>query len=165
MANLRQAFQTARNWFQGKKTIIGGVALIAAGVAGVVTGKMTVLDGFTVAGFGFSICGWSAKVNRHQSEMLTALQAVATAGVDLRLGNKAGALAAMQPVIGEAIQATVPALTVSVSGQSAGAVLRAVSALTTSPLGGVPLATPLSTAEIAEVVNRSSAQAPSGVGR
>jgi hypothetical protein len=79
-------------WFQGKKTMLGGLVLIAAAVAGTVTGKLPVDQGAIVLGFGISICGWSAKANRHQAEILAALQTVAVAGAQVRAGNKTGAM-------------------------------------------------------------------------
>ena len=98
-----------RSWFQGKKTILGGSLLIVCGIAGAFTGKLSLIDATTVAGFGISICGLGAKANRY----LGALEAVATAGVDLRLGNKAGAIAALKPVaiqVAEEYTALTPAL-------------------------------------------------------
>jgi hypothetical protein len=114
MIGLKQFAASVRTWFQGKKTILGGGVLIAAGVAGVALGKVSVVDGMTLVGFGVSICGFSAKTERHQSEMLSALQAVATAGVDLRLGNKAGAIAAVEPVLIQGFAAGAPEQVVAV---------------------------------------------------
>lgn len=88
-----------RTWFKGKKTILGGGVLILAGIFGVALGKVSVVDGLTLVGGGISVCGFGAKTERHQSQVLAALQAVAVAGVDLRLGNRAGAIAAVEPVV------------------------------------------------------------------
>ena len=79
-------------WWQGKKTILGGVLVIAAGVAGVWYGKLDAVDGLTLVGVGLSIAGYSAKANRHQAELLAALQGVGQAGVDMRAGNRAAAI-------------------------------------------------------------------------
>ena len=105
MGSLTKIAAGIRTWFQGKKTILGGLVLIVAGVAGVALGKLGVADGASLVGFGISICGFSAKTERHQSQMLAALQAVAAAGVDLRLGNRAGALAAVEPIVYDAVRA------------------------------------------------------------
>jgi hypothetical protein len=86
----------AKVWWQGKKTIVGGCLVIAAGVAGVAYGKVDPVTGLGVVGFGLSIAGFSAKANRHQAELLTALQGVATAAVDIRSGNSAGAAALVE---------------------------------------------------------------------
>jgi hypothetical protein len=76
-------------WFQGKKTILGGVLVIAAGVAGVWYGKLDPVNGLTVVGIGVSIAGYSAKVNRHQAQLLAALQDVSRAAADSKLGSAA----------------------------------------------------------------------------
>jgi hypothetical protein len=55
-------------------------------------GKLDPVSGLGVVGFGLSIAGFSAKANRHQAELLTALQGVAQAAVDIRSGNSAGAV-------------------------------------------------------------------------
>lgn len=104
MERLTKIAAGLRAWFQGKKTLLGGGLLIVVGVLGVGLGKVGAMDGAQLVGFGVAICGFSAKAERHQSQVLTALQAVATAGVDLRLGNKAGALAAVEPVIVQGVQ-------------------------------------------------------------
>ncbi len=75
-------------WWQGKKTILGGGLVMAAGVAGVWFGKLDPISGLGVVGVGMSIAGFSAKANRHQEELLTALQGVAQIGADQRSGNK-----------------------------------------------------------------------------
>jgi hypothetical protein len=93
-----------RSWFAGKKTTLGGCLVIGAAVAGVATGKLSIVDATAVIGLGCSICGWSAKANRHQAELLTALEAVAAAGADLRAGNKAAAVFDMKPVGDDAVQ-------------------------------------------------------------
>lgn len=97
-----------REWFVGKKTTLGGCLIIAATVGGVATGSLSIVDGITVVGFGFSICGWSAKANRHQSELLSALESVAAAGVDLRTDNKAAAIAEIDSQISQAIALVAP---------------------------------------------------------
>jgi hypothetical protein len=89
----------ARDWFQGKKTMLGGLVLIAAAVAGAATGKLPVDQAVIVFGFGVSICGWSAKANRHQAEILAALQTAAIAGAQVRAGNKAGAAQTVEAAV------------------------------------------------------------------
>jgi len=82
-----------RGWLQGKKTMLGGLVLIAAGVAGVAFGKLPVDQAAVVVGFGISVAGWAAKANRHQAQILEALEAVAQAGVQVRVQhNDAAAL-------------------------------------------------------------------------
>jgi hypothetical protein len=76
-------------WWQGKKTIVGGGLLMASAVAGVWLGKLDPVLGMGVVGAGLSIAGFSAKANRHQEELLTALQGVALAGADERAGKSA----------------------------------------------------------------------------
>jgi hypothetical protein len=97
-------FGRLRGWFAGKKTTLGGCLVIAAGVAGAATGKLASVDAVTVVGVGISICGWSAKANRHQAEILGALEAVAAAGSDLRAGNRHAAVYDMKPLGADAIQ-------------------------------------------------------------
>jgi hypothetical protein len=80
-------------WFQGKKTILGGSLVIAGAAAGVWYGKLDPASALTVAGVGLSIAGFGAKANRHQSELLAALQGISEAGADVRAGRP-GALAA-----------------------------------------------------------------------
>jgi hypothetical protein len=124
----------ARTWFQGKKMYLGGGGLIVLGVAGAFLGRLSVTDALGAAMLGLSICGQAAKANRHQSQILAALTAAATAGADLRMGNRAGALEALQPVVREAIQAaTAPALSVTVSGSDAAAVRQAATDLAMQP--------------------------------
>ena len=95
-------------WFKGKKTILGGVLVIGGAVAGVWYGKLDPASALTVAGVGLSIAGYGSKANRHQAELLTALQDVAKAGADVRAGKPlAGELQAMAgqlvpAVVGEA---------------------------------------------------------------
>ena len=90
-------------WFQGGKTIVGGWMLILAAVAGVFLGKVSVEVGVMVFGFGLSICGYAAQRDRHHSELLEALEAVAVIGVDLRAGNKHAAIAEASDVITQAV--------------------------------------------------------------
>lgn len=81
-----------RVWFAGKKTILGGGLVILAGVAGVWYGKLEAVDGVTLVGVGLSIAGFASKANRHQAELLTALEGVGQAGVDARAGNRTAAV-------------------------------------------------------------------------
>lgn len=74
-------------WFQGKKTILGGLVILAAAVAGVWYGHLDPVTGVAVAGIGLSVAGWGDKANRHQAELLAALQGVAKVGEDVRSGN------------------------------------------------------------------------------
>lgn len=76
-------------WFRGKKTILGGALVIAGAVGGVWYGKLDPTSGLTVAGIGLSIAGYGAKANRHQAELLAALQGVARIGADVRAGKPA----------------------------------------------------------------------------
>jgi hypothetical protein len=96
-------------WWQGKKTIVGGGLVMAAAVAGVAYGKLGVVDGLTLLGVGLSIAGFSAKANRHQAELLTAVQGIAQIGVDVRTGNSNQTAAVveqvMQQIYSEARQA------------------------------------------------------------
>jgi hypothetical protein len=79
-------------WWQGKNTSLGGMLVVAAGVAGVWYGKLDAVDGLTLVGVGLSIAGFSAKANRHQAELLTALQGVGQIGADMRTGNRVAAI-------------------------------------------------------------------------
>ena len=76
-------------WWQGKKTMVGGALVMAAAAAGVWYGKLDPVSGLTLLGIGLSIAGFSAKENRHQAELLTALQGVAQIGADERAGKSA----------------------------------------------------------------------------
>ncbi len=78
-------------WWQGKKTMVGGSLVMAAAVAGVWYGKLDPVSGMTLLGIGISIAGFSAKANRHQAELLTALEGVAKVGADMRAGNQTAA--------------------------------------------------------------------------
>lgn len=78
-------------WWQGKKTMLGGGLVMAAAVAGVWYGKLDAASGLMVLGVGLSIAGFSAKANRHQAELLTALQGVAKVGADERAGDAGAA--------------------------------------------------------------------------
>jgi hypothetical protein len=80
------------NWLKGKKTILGGGLIMAAGVAGVALGKVDPTVGLGVLGFGLSIAGAGAKANRHQAQLLTALNAVAQVAADKRAGNTQAAI-------------------------------------------------------------------------
>ncbi len=76
-------------WWQGKKTILGGALVMVAAVAGVWYGKLDPTVGLTLLGVGLSIAGMGAKFNRHQAELLIALQGVAQTGADERAGKPA----------------------------------------------------------------------------
>lgn len=78
-------------WFQGKKTIIGGFLTIAAAGAGVWFGKVDPVTGLAAAGIGFTAIGLGDKANRHQAQIMTALQGVAQAGADYKAGKPAQA--------------------------------------------------------------------------
>jgi hypothetical protein len=80
-------WQKISGWFQGKKTILGGTVILAAAAAGVWYGKFDPVTAVTLAGAGLSVIGWGDKANRHQAELLTALQAVAKTGVEFRAGQ------------------------------------------------------------------------------
>lgn len=97
-------------WWQGKKTIVGGVLVMAAAVAGVAYGKVDPVTALGVVGVGMSIAGFGAKANRHQAELLTALQGVAQAAADMRMGNSAGALHVMEDSATKATYAAAPEL-------------------------------------------------------
>src|ERR1700678_2652672 len=86
-------------WFQGKKTIIGGFLSIAAAAAGTWYGKIDPVTGLAVAGIGFSAIGLGDKANRHQAQILTAIQGAAQAGADFRAGNRAQAVADAQAAV------------------------------------------------------------------
>ena len=109
------------SWFQGKKTILGGGVVMAAAVAGVGFGKLDPVSALTLIGMGLSIVGASAKANRHQAELLTALQGVAQVGADVRSGNSAKAvqdaeqtgLAVATPLLPEALSAAGASLHIS----------------------------------------------------
>ena len=79
-------------WFAGKKTILGGGLIMASAVAGIWFGKLDPVTGMAVLGTGLSVAGLSAKANRHQAELLTALQGVATVAADQRAGNQKQAI-------------------------------------------------------------------------
>jgi hypothetical protein len=89
-------------WWQGKKTMVGGALVAAAGIAGVAYGKLDAVTGLGVVGAGISIAGYAAKANRHQTQLLTALQDVAQVGLAARTG---GASVAVRVAEGQAIAA------------------------------------------------------------
>lgn len=80
------------SWFAGKKTILGGILVIGAAAAGVWFGKIDPTTALAIGGMGFAAIGMGDKANRHQAQVLTALQGIATAGADYRTGNSAGAI-------------------------------------------------------------------------
>jgi hypothetical protein len=86
-------------WFQGKKTILGGAVILAAAVAGVWYGKFDPATAASLAGVGLSVIGWGDKANRHQAELLAALEAVAQAGADVRAGNGQSAIKVAEAVV------------------------------------------------------------------
>jgi hypothetical protein len=88
-------------WWQGKKTILGGGLVMAAAVVGVWYGKLDGVDGLTLLGVGLSIAGFSAKANRHQAQLLTALQGVAQIGVEVRSGDTSQTAAVVEQVMGQ----------------------------------------------------------------
>ena len=74
---------------------------MSAGVAGVWYGKLDPVTGLALLGTGLSIAGLSAKANRHQAELLTALDGVAQAGADIRAGNRGLALVDAEATAGQ----------------------------------------------------------------
>jgi hypothetical protein len=106
-------------WWQGKKTIIGGTLVMAGAVAGVWYGKLDPVTGLTVLGVGLSIAGFSAKANRHQAELLTALQDVAQAGAEIRTGNAAEAKATVQSFLAAHATEIAQSLAASDAGSTA----------------------------------------------
>lgn len=65
-------------WLQGKKTFIGGAVMILAAILGVAFGRLPAEMGLALLGFGFSAIGLGDKANRHQAELLSALNELAT---------------------------------------------------------------------------------------
>ena len=108
---MKQFWTKLRGWFAGKKTYLGGGAVIAAALAGAFTGHLSITDAVAVAGVGLSVCGLGAKADRNHSQIVTALTAVAAAGADVRLGNKAAVLADLKPLETVAEQETIQAVT------------------------------------------------------
>jgi hypothetical protein len=148
-------WQRVLGWFEGKKTILGGAVILAGAVAAVWLGKVDPATGLTLAGVGLSIVGYGDKANRHQAELLTALQGVAQVGADIRAGNKQQAVKdaettaeALAPaVIGEA--AALGGASLHISGNTADEVASLAKSLLTpaAPVfavsGGVPVVAPL----------------------
>jgi hypothetical protein len=99
--DMGKIWTAAVTWFQGKKSILGGGLVMAAAVAGVWFGKLDPVSALTVFGIGFGMCGFAAKLNRHQAELLTALQGVSQAGTDLRSGDKSKLLSDIQTTAGD----------------------------------------------------------------
>jgi hypothetical protein len=122
-------------WWQGKKTIVGGTLVMAGAVAGVWYGKLDPVTGLTVLGVGLSIAGFSAKANRHQAELLAALQGVAQAGTDLRAGKSAQAIQDAEQTAGAIGYAAAPGIlsaagaSLHLSAGSAGDVIALVKSL------------------------------------
>jgi hypothetical protein len=104
-----KAWAVAVAWWAGKKMIVGGGLVMAAGVAGVWYGKVDPVSGLAVVGFGLSIAGWSAKANRHQAELLSALQDVSRAAIDSKLG-KAAVIGDLEPGLAQLASVAAPAL-------------------------------------------------------
>lgn len=106
-------------WWQGKKTILGGGLVMAAAVAGVWYGKLDPVSGVTVLGIGLSIAGMSAKANRHQAELLTALQGVAAVGTATRTAGPAQAVQLAENEVLASAEQMVPAAIQGASGLAA----------------------------------------------
>ena len=77
-------------WWKGKKTILGGGLVMVGAIAAVFCGRLDPSFAIVVFGFGASIAGYGDKANRHQAELLTALEMVAKVGADTRAGTSIG---------------------------------------------------------------------------
>ena len=106
-----------QGWWQGKKTIVGGGLIMAAAVWAVFAGRLDAQTGLALLGLGLSVAGMGAKANRHQAELLAALQGVAKAGTDYRSGG--GARAAIADAEAVAAQQLPAALAAEVSTMDA----------------------------------------------
>jgi hypothetical protein len=95
---MRKIWQGLQVWFTGKKTYIGGLAIIAGAVAGAIYKQVTITDAVTLVGAGVAVCGFRANSAQQHSQLVTAVTSVVEAGVEARLGNKAGAAAALAPL-------------------------------------------------------------------
>ena len=120
----------AVTWFQGKKTILGGILVIGAAVAGEWYGKIDPTTALAIGGIGFTAVGLGDKANRHQAQILTALQGIATAGADYRAGNAAGALKAVEGMA--ATIAPVAGVSLHISADSAGELASALQSISAS---------------------------------
>jgi len=151
-------------WWQGKKTIFGGGVVMAAAVAGVCYGKLEPVDALTVLGIGLSICGLAAKTNRHQAELLTALQGVAQVSTDLRSGKSAQAVQDAEQAATSIGYAAAPALLSSagaslhISASTAAEVAQLFGALAPHVATTINQTSPAVAAMIHEVTAASIAQ-------
>ena len=75
------------SWIEGKKTIAGGLLVMLAALAGIWYQKLDPVTALTVFGAGMSIAGWGDKANRHQAELLIALQGLAQVGALTQAGE------------------------------------------------------------------------------
>jgi len=96
-------------WFEGKKTILGGILTIAAAVAMEWYGKVDTTTALAIGGIGLTAVGLGDKANRHQAQILTALQGIATAGLDYRTGKSAQAVQEIESTA-ETVFSTIPIL-------------------------------------------------------
>jgi hypothetical protein len=87
------------SWVQGKKTMIGGALIAIAAIVAIWMGVMSPESGLTLVGAGIAVIGFADKANRHQAELLAALEGVAKAGVQYRSGDRAGAVQEIEKTV------------------------------------------------------------------
>jgi hypothetical protein len=86
-------------WLQGKKAMLGGALIAIAGISAIWMGVMSPESGLTLVGAGIAVIGFADKANRHQAELLAALEGVAKAGVQYRAGDRAAAVQEIEKTV------------------------------------------------------------------
>lgn len=142
------------SWFAGKKTILGGILVLGAAAAGAWFGKIDPTTALAIGGMGFAAIGMGDKANRHQAQILTALQGVAQAGADYRAGNVPGALHAVEGTA--ATWAPIAGASLHLSADSAGELAAAIQNLA----GGGAAATTISVPGTVAVGTSAPASSP-----
>jgi hypothetical protein len=96
---MRRLMKSLGIWLQGKKAMLGGALIAIAAIAAIWMGVMSPESGLTLVGAGIAVIGFADKANRHQAELLAALEVVAKAGVQYRSGDHAGAVQEIEKTV------------------------------------------------------------------
>jgi hypothetical protein len=90
-----------REWLSGKKTYLLAGLLIVTVSTLVFLGRMTPATALTVALVfaGLISASFRSAIEQHHAEIITVLLGISEAGIDLRAGNKAAAVQALEPAL------------------------------------------------------------------
>jgi hypothetical protein len=93
--------ESVKQFLAGKKTYIVAGLLVALGVLMVLKGQTT--NGMSVVLFGFGFVGLGDRANRHQSEILQAIQDGGRIAIDMQTGNKPALAVDTQAALNDAV--------------------------------------------------------------